>query len=1285
MPARIASESGAANEKPSQERPHRAHGRLVRIATGDGVGGLIVEAHHVGSRGSHRLGSTTSNADGTFSIPFEAPASSAQNDARRADWNLQLQILAPERTGLSRRKRAAFTTEIRRHAGTREEFRIELTERKVASLNLVGDGVAGGYSARATRAAALGAEASGAETERLVEERLKEVQQRRSLLRGDLRNSVVEALTSVSETERMSGRFVPDEGEIGAKHDAAIVTDLADLTAGTAADANGVRAPKYQRRSRLVLTDAQRKALLRRRAGDSAFSEADLASVVGRGVAKPAAIFRAAVPDDPCRPMTDAERCFSNAPAGAAPGAGAVPAGPGGTQPAASVAMDEKAVIAQLFDRQATPEEPVEFGAAAALEPTLTAGGVDDVIRGVVFAPGPADVPAFHDFHDVQIAFEPVWQEALDRTFLDDVESVYDRVVESGGTPALKSVRDVLTAPGPDRRRRLHGVFDAIADVVAALDEDVPANVVASIFVGADEWKALPRSLRNELRELCNQIAELRTKLRDALDPDELEEIEIFGIADLIRASQSKKSISYRTQIQLLKADADRIVAHGRRLLLEQEAKMRWAPTHDIVERLRRHRGTSYPFRHFAASSTSRSVNFGLVVTYRQVWTPVSYQVGELASTIPLAPKEVRKFTTQTVTKSKRARQEVETNLTSRRREAEERSRAETEIVARAGAKTNFTLTSEGTFNVGSEQAFGGSAKTTSAFARDAEQHSQAVKKEFREAIIKSAEEFKNERKMEVTSEESFETEVTESGEISNPNDEIPVTFLFYELQRRYRVVEKLHRLQSVVFVAQEVPASNAIDAAWLIRHDWILNRSLLDDSFRAALTYVSTTLVSEDVALREMRDGLFRQRKLVEELKEDVAERRAMAGLRYAALQRQIERTAESAESGGGGLFGGVGDLVGGLGLGGELISGAIDLVTGGGDEGASQEAQIREGAARDAFDRERREEEERASRLMGAVSTLESMQQAYTERLGEHLRQLTQVERLAGHVAQNIMHYMQAIWSYEPDDQRFLRLRDVPVPVFQRDRRLRRFVLDRQPLARVSDLSLAGGRGFEVDVSPGILRPPGRPREIKTRPLSDVADLNRPLGFVGNYMVLPMYEANPITDFMMDPYVTLAEGEYGVSDPDVLGNMTLDDFTEYVCCLRKRREEEAAASGAAVPADPLAAERPVLQATLKRLLQLSLRDNDEIVVPTESLYIEALPGAHSVMERFKNLHRQIDVKAAQENLRRTQIDNLRRAQRVIDGDLEDPDIEGKYVFEGDGTAAVVSPPAAPGSPGGP
>jgi hypothetical protein len=1256
-------------------------GQIVWHETGAGVGTLVVEAQQIVGKVITRLSSSVTSPDGRFAMEVD-PGLGPASGSRKPAWNLRLQILTAERSGASRQRRLLHTSEVRRNAGDREEFRVELPISKLKSLGPAATSAVRFGPNR--RAATLAAELK-TEGERDFGARLADVDALRQL-RSQMRARLVDELSTVSPRDRASGRYVPAGDDIEPVHHQAVVDDVTEILAKdpTPAGPRGGRPrqkPRYTRRTSLVLDEATRAALIGRSRRAKDVSQADLETALGRSLDKPAAVFRLAFPDDPCRPKSGAERCLDDPALPVPP----VPGPP--NQPGGNVGFQKKKVIAKLFERQASPEDPLEFGdAAASLEPPLTVGGVDDVVRGLVFAPGPADVPSFHDFHDVQLAFEPVWQEALDDKFLDDVDRVYDDVVEGGGTPAITVVNGFLTAPAGGGGGFLSNIFDVFADLNKALLDDVPASVASSVLIGSDEWGALPIALRAELRGLCETMVDLREDIRDALDPGELEDIpDIFNLVDLMRAAQTKESLALRSQLQLFRADAERIVAHGRRLVLETEASAPWGPTHEIIEKLRRQRGVSYPFRYFAASQSERSVNFGIMVTYRQVWTPISYQVGELTNTIPLAPKEVRRFSKRTVTRRKRARQEVETNLVSRREESEDRSRAETEIVARAGTKTTFGLSSTGTFTMGSEGMMGGSASSTTTFQRDAEQHSQALKKEFREAIVKSAQEFKNERKVEITTEDTYEEEVSESGEIQNPNDEIPVTFLFYELQRRYRIAEKIHRLQSVVFVAQEMPSPSAIDAAWLIRHDWILNRCLLDDSFRPALTYVSTTLTSEDVVLRDMREALFRQRKLVEELKEDVAERRVLSGLRYAALQRQIERTAQSADDGGG-LFGSIGDAIGGGGVGGQLLSGALDMVTGG-DQDASQAAQTREGAARDAFDREKREENELAARLLNAIAGVETMQQQYSERLGDHLRQLTQVERLAGHIVSNILYYMQAIWTYEPDDQRFLRLRHVPVPVFEPDKTARRFTVHPTARVRFDDFPSSRLDAFNMDVSAGILRPPRNPANVATRPLSEVADIGRPLGFVGNYMIFPMYQANPITELMMEPYVTLAEGQYGVADPDPLGNMSLEEFSDYVCCLRKHLDERKAARVAAGQPperpDPWSVIQPQLREALKRLLGLSLRNNEEVIVPTDSLYIEALPGAHSVMERFKHLHRQIDVKAAQENLRRVGIDNVRRAQRVIDGDLEDPDIEAKYVFDG-ATAAVVAPPAGPGGGGG-
>ncbi|HEU4996337.1 MAG TPA: hypothetical protein VFT29_16080 [Gemmatimonadaceae bacterium] len=1245
--------------------------------TGAAVGGLLAEAIDVRSTDQRvRLASASVNA-GSFSMAIPLDASAAMNRV-----NLQLRIYAPDRPGTDRAQRLLFQSDVREGAAANEHFEIELPESAVKNAGLT----------RARSAAARTAPmAAAAERERraavrkagetLFSDSLAEVKERRNLFRDSIRGALAASISTVTEDDRARGRYAATTNDIRPVAEAALRTDFRTLTGTVDPDTERERG-RIERSGRIRLTKSQLEALTAGNPGEVSITEENLEKVLGVSLDKPAQIFRSAPADDPCRPKTDAEACLDGEDHHHEP---AEPGEPPPDDTDAAPDYVSKKALNELMERQASPEDPVIFGPNAnrdqLLEPILNAQGVSSAIAKVTFAPGPADVPALHFFNDLQIAFEPIWQEALDDRFLNDVEAAYDKFVERGGAPAVNRVKNFLS-----------GVFNAnlfineLFDIGTSTDAAYE-NVTSVIIITREEWNALPSLARNQLSQLATRIANLRQALIDKVDDNDISLFDLLAAKGTTRALiqaglgplLTQDAIQLRTQLRLLKSDADGIVALARRLVLENEASRPFRPTHTIIEDLKSQHSRAYPFRHFAASPQYRSVNFGLLVTYKQIWTLKSYQVGELVSTIPLAPKEVRKYSRRTLRRTKRAVQEVESRFERRTGETEERSRVESEIIHRATNKTNFTMSSTGTFSYGAGGGGGGggdkdagggmgvSGSNTTTFTRDVEKHSDSVKKEFNEAVRKASEEVKNERKTEISTEETVEEEITQSGEIMNPNDEIPCTFLFYELQRRIGIQEKIHALQSVVLVAQEVPAPSELTHAWLIRHDWILSRVLLDPSYAPALGYVSTSLISDDVALREMRDALFRQRKLVEDLKQDLADLRALAGLRYGALQKQIEKTAESAE-GGGGLFGdvlgGIGDIAGGIPIVGGIVEGAINMVTGEGEP--SQADQLREGAARDAYEREQREEQDLASRVMSAITTLASMQRDYTERLSRHLAQLGQVHRLIDHIWQNILYYMQAIWAHEPLDQLFLRLKDVPVPIFSKDK-TKTIKINPAVFAAATDVAAIDTKWVHATSGLGVVKPPiSEADRITTVPLSRVANIFKPAGVVANYLVFPMYEANPITEFMMEPYVTLAEGEYGLSDPDPVGNMTLDEFADYVCCLRKHYEKEDRT-------DEFEKLKPELRDVLKTLLQRSRRGEDIVIPCEDGLYIEALPGAHSVMEQFKHLHRIIDVKSAQADLRGKELNNVRRAELILQGDLEDPDIESKYVFEGNGS--VVGP----------
>ena len=128
---------------------------------------------------------------------------------------------------------------------------------------------------------------------------------------------------------------------------------------------------------------------------------------------------------------------------------------------------------------------------------------------------------------------------------------------------------------------------------------------------------------------------------------------------------------------------------------------------------------------------------------------------------------------------------------------------------------------------------------------------------------------------MEIDTTAATEIEETAFQEIQNPNDELTVTYLFYELQRTYRISERVHKLTPVILVANDVPAPHEIDDAWLVEHDWILRRAILDDSFRPALDYLTKSFVGAEVNIRILESNAQAQKNVVDAARASRSRRR--------------------------------------------------------------------------------------------------------------------------------------------------------------------------------------------------------------------------------------------------------------------------------------------------------------------------------------------------------------------------------------------------------------------------
>jgi hypothetical protein len=632
-----------------------------------------------------------------------------------------------------------------------------------------------------------------------------------------------------------------------------------------------------------------------------------------------------------------------------------------------------------------------------------------------------------------------------------------------------------------------------------------------------------------------------------------------------------------------------------------------------------------YAFDVFAPNS----YNFGLMITYRQKWEPGEYQAGDLAATIALAPGETRKFSTKRVVKETVSRKVIEKSSQQRSLQTSDTSRAESEIMNRATTATNFKMTTHGSFNIGI-----GSFDVTNEFGGNTEAVSSTNKKAFHEATVKAAEEYRLERSLEVDSTSSIESEETRTGEISNPNNEITVTYLFYELQRRFQVSEFLYRVRPVIMVAQEVPDPNQIDEAWLVQYQWIIARILLDESFRPALKYLTDGFAGDEVSLAIVQANWEKQRDLVITL-EAMANREMVLrdSLRELIVEQTVQKDKLDSMLPGVALLKNLSDKV---------QTGNLNFLDSDNSGWSAEDLEANRRAAKTRLEYVEQALADAQDKLKAATSGFEAATKDYSAAMQNKYMRHVAIDQLRIHVKQNILYYMQGIWAHEPSDQRYFRLYKLEVQCPDPDAKC-------TPAVEV--VGKAGMYTTVVDVTqsctPGL---GGTGLLVTKHRLAEIADIDNPIGYKGNYIIFPMIGDCPFASHLVSNFV---DTNYGVSDP---ADRPFDpeDFDQ---------RWQAAAPGSN--------QRIELQQELRTHIQQIRQGSTMIVVPTGQLFIEALPGAHPLLEGFKMAHREKDVELAIAKVEHERLENLRLATRLVQGQtkselLEDPDVEKKISLTG-------------------
>jgi hypothetical protein len=128
-------------------------------------------------------------------------------------------------------------------------------------------------------------------------------------------------------------------------------------------------------------------------------------------------------------------------------------------------------------------------------------------------------------------------------------------------------------------------------------------------------------------------------------------------------------------------------------------------------------------------------------------------------------------------------------------------------------------------------------------------------------------------------------------------------------------------------------------------------------------------------------------------------------------------------------------------------------------------------------------------------------------------------------------------------------------------------------------------------------------------------------------------------------------------------LGDYTVAELLDLADCVKRRS-----------PTTYDAHANEFKDLVVKRLLS-GRSEDDRVIVPTDSLYLEALVGTHPLLEDFKLLHRSLDVKKVQAEVRRAELENVRLAARALRGNDADPDIEKTVLVQGLEPAMTINP----------
>ena len=826
---------------------------------------------------------------------------------------------------------------------------------------------------------------------------------------------------------------------------------------------------------------------------------------------------------------------------------------------------------------------------------------------------GPADTTAYYDYKSLQVAWSDVWDSVFDVEASETIASLYEEVFATVAEEDAEADLSEINS------------LDKFLSYISMVEE-AHSEPLFYMPPAISNWLPLANSYIGHISqknlvylEFLLEIDVIAKRLTSSSDKDKMPN-EIKEITEIWR----EEWLPSLTMNQM--AEQEWAINEAKRFLnqIEKNASSdSFNRVRDMIESLKRYIVEPYKFDIFVPNS----YNFGVLTTYRQKWIPKGFQAGELISTIPLSPGERRTFEVNIIDKSEESKNDTLSKSISDNRESSSTSRMTSQIVDKAMSSMKGGISA----GMSTEESMGenvvGSFSVDTSFASDQGSDSSRTKEGVKETVRKSAQEYKDERTVEINKTSSREVTQTSMTEISNPNNELTVTYLFYELQQRFRVSEKLYDVTPTIMIAFEVPKPNEITESWLIRHSWIIKKGILDRTLLPVLLSLDKSFTGDEVSVEIKKRQWFAQLDVVDQLKRNMAVnvRELNEGQQdlLDSMQRDSDKIPNRVK---------------------KLIKQKMK------DDLASEDEY---NTALQALEWANEDIANSTAELRMASTALERATESYVGALEKSMNRKVSIDSLKAHIKQNILYYMQLIWMHENADQRYMRLYDLEIHWPENDGK----VTFREALSNFTDITDTRIASLDRPIIGNVLMPTPTIKDEK-RSLHQVAKLDRILGFKGNYAVFALKEDNALTDYMAQDFL---DTEFGVYDPDPDGEVfTADEALDLAHCAWQNP-------------DLTSADKKKIKDWLVESISKSNRRGQDIIIPSGELFIEALPGKHTLLEDFKLRHREADAKKASAEAQIAQIEALRRAQLLKEGDYSDPSVDKSVHIVGNSDSIIV------------